>query len=499
MSFGCLFPVPQRFIHLIDFVDSQARNLALEVSELIHFEAMEVFGAVDAMANDITSLVRSTTDQWPNITIPDFEIYGDKYLQLSAALQFSFAPLVSNVSQWNAYAQSNTGWLNKSLAMQADLKAEDFMFTAYNRHLVEETTSNIPETMWRYWNGVNGTKVEQTGPGVTVGPAGFAPLWMQSPAPKDASIINLDLLSDPIFRSVYKGLLKTQTSVLSRVMDLEFLYGGAVHDDSVHPHSFLMNPIFDWFSDLSDEHDGHAEADGHQDLAGLLIAVISWDTYFTNLLVEGTNGVIVVLHSNCGDFYTYQLDGGTAVYLGPGDLHDPAYNGLEYDTPFYALKSTNDPHLDVGAVDGHEDDDESLNNCVYDMRIFPSATLEASYRTNKPVLFSVVVVIVFIFTMMVFIMYDCLVQYRQNKMMATAKRTNAIVSSLFPKNVRDRLMKEAEEQAKLELEEQKKGSMFKAGAKSKLKDFLDEDLGEAAKEGTLTDSKPIADLFPGAL
>jgi hypothetical protein len=41
--------------------------------------------------------------------------------------------------------------------------------------------------------------------------------------------------------------------------------------------------------------------------------------------------------------------------------------------------------------------------------------------------------------------------------MATAKRTNAIVSSLFPSNVRDRILKDAEEQAEQDMLNNKKG------------------------------------------
>jgi hypothetical protein len=65
-------------------------------------------------------------------------------------------------------------------------------------------------------------------------------------------------------------------------------------------------------------------------------------------------------------------------------------------------------------------------------------------------------------------------QRRQDKVMATAKRTNAIVSSLFPSNVRDRILKDAEEQAEQDMLNNKKG-FFGAAPKNRLKTFLDED------------------------
>jgi hypothetical protein len=117
--------------------------------------------------------------------------------------------------------------------------------------------------------------------------------------------------------------------------------------------------------------------------------------------------------------------------------------------------------------------------------------MEDSTSNKTTALYTTVVVLVFIFTAMVFVLYDCLVQRRQDKVMATAKRTNA-VSSLFPSNVRDRILKDAEEQAEQDMLNNKKG-FFGAAPKNRLKTFLDEDNVAGAQA---FDTKPIADLFP---
>jgi hypothetical protein len=67
---------------------------------------------------------------------------------------------------------------------------------------------------------------------------------------------------------------------------------------------------------------------------------------------------------------------------------------------------------------------------------------------------------------------------RHNKVMMTAKRTNAIAASLFPSNVRDRMLKDAEEQAGDILNKTKWERH--ASAKNRLKDYLD-DADEGAK------------------
>jgi class 3 adenylate cyclase len=74
--------------------------------------------------------------------------------------------------------------------------------------------------------------------------------------------------------------------------------------------------------------------------------------------------------------------------------------------------------------------------------------------------------------------------------MMTAKRTNAIAASLFPSNVRDRMFKDAEEQAERDVMNKTKMGAHASG-KNRLKDYLD----EADEGGQGLQTKPIADLF----
>jgi hypothetical protein len=67
--------------------------------------------------------------------------------------------------------------------------------------------------------------------------------------------------------------------------------------------------------------------------------------------------MVVVLHSTCGDHYTYQLDG-PDIFLGEGDLHDTSYDYMEVDTEFA-------PFMQHNFSDTRE-------HCEYDIRIYPS-------------------------------------------------------------------------------------------------------------------------------
>jgi len=453
----------------------QFTNHAVEIADLTHYEARNIINSIESLSTAITSLKLATdaAESWPNFTLPDFEIRGHMNNRLSKAIQVSFCPLVKKeeLEQWNQYSVLHQGWLTESLEVQEDL-ASVADSTEHRRDLAEGKSPVIPPQLWRYSEGDSGEMIPEDGPGVDFGPGSYAPVWQQSPAPSDPSIINFDLISHPVFKRVYHGMWETRMPVISEAFDLEFIYGGAVHDDSEHPHSALLSPVYPSFNTLG-LHD-------RDDLAGFILAILPWDTYFSNLLVEGVNGVIVVLHDTCGYTFTYQINGPEAVYLGEGDLHEHKYDHLEIDVEFA-------PFLKHNFSDVHE-------HCEYDLRIFPSSELEEKFRTIKPGLYAGVVVLVFLFTASVFVLYDFLVQKRQDKVMATAKRTNAVVSSLFPSQVRDRILQDAKEQAEQDMQMNKRGSVFNLGAKSQLKDFLDE--GAVTEKLQAYDSKPIADLFP---
>ena len=77
---------------------------------------------------------------------------------------------------------------------------------------------------------------------------------------------------------------------------------------------------------------------------------------------------------------------------------------------------------------------------------------------------------------LVFLVYDILVQNRNEKIVATAARSNAIVSSMFPDAIRDRLLQQNEATSK----------------RGHLKSYL---LDGGIEDASNLSSKPLADLF----
>jgi class 3 adenylate cyclase len=406
-------------------------------------------------------LAIETDAEWPLVDIPHFELRGRLNNELSKALMISYSPLVTseNRANWEDHAFAEQGWIQEGIALSPDLH-EGFISDDFK-------LANISKDIFRFSDGETGLPVLQDRQGTDFGPGHYAPVWEQAPAPHDPSIINFDLLSHPVFNRVYHGMWETKLPVMSEVTDLDFFYGGAIREAVDHPQSFLMYPVYPYFGE-------DVSAIAKDDLVGFLVVVLQWDRYFTNILREGVNGMVVVLHSTCGDHYTYRLDGPEVIFVGEGDHHDTSYDYMEVAAEFMQknLSDTND-------------------YCEYGIRIYPSKMMEASYTSNKPLIYTIVVVLVFIFAAVVFIFYDYLVQMRHNKVMMTAKRTNAIAASLFPSNVRDRMLKDAEEQAERGILNKTHMGVH-ASAKNRLKDYLDD-----ADDGMKTfESKPIADLFP---
>lgn len=165
-----------------------------------------------------------------------------------------------------------------------------------------------------------------------------------------------------------------------------------------------------------------------------------------------------------------------AAFLGVGDLHDPTYSDTEVVIPIatYAYNET------IGTP-GH---------CAYSFSLYFSNAFESEEGNNLETICAVAVALIFAILTGAFCMYDRFVHRRNEMVVGVAARSNEIISSLFPTQVRDRLFAEKDE--------------TKAGAapKSKLKSMLvSGNFSEVNADGGddadfMYKSKPIADLFP---
>ena len=82
----------------------------------------------------------------------------------------------------------------------------------------------------------------------------------------------------------------------------------------------------------------------------------------------------------------------------------------------------------------------SSSVCRYWVDLYPSSTFKNAYKTHLPIIAAATVAGTFLIVALIFWVYDLLVGKRYAKVAAAAKKSTAVVNSLFPAEVRDRIM-----------------------------------------------------------
>lgn len=217
--------------------------------------------------------------------------------------------------------------------------------------------------------------------------------------------------------------------------------------------------------------------DEDRETVAIILAVIKWGGYLENVLNPNTKPVRVVLANTCDGAHTYEIEGPNARYIGKGNLASKEYENMvqrvELDASDFIAEET------TIALTLNQD------LCQYSLAVYPTVEMEDYYNDIFPLAITCTVAAVFIFTAAVFILYDMMVEKRQRMVLDTAKRSTAIVSSIFPKKVRDQLMS-----APVQGNATKLRSMI-SGTKSLEESERSYQGGTAQHAGG-----PIADLFP---
>jgi hypothetical protein len=356
-----------------------------------------------------------------------------------------------------------------------------------------DTESGLPEAP------ANGVSVNETGllgaypilnlvgdgAGYTVdsGPGPYIPVWQTSPVLK-RNLVNVNLVRDLRLGPDAQRCLDTGEVVIggfdsapaggidsvdAKTAHYASLLSVAAEEDGTiyngDPMSDIFLPVFDSFN---------AE---HRKTVAVLTATVNWKGFFRDILPQTVNGLTFVLENTCDGFHTYKINGEDVTYIGPGDLHESKYSGSRQSANFDDEQKIADGTMTGLRLNQH--------GCMYSIHVYPSQEFSDDYNTSTPIIITCSVAIIFIFTVIIFIVYDRLVEKRQSLILRQATQTSAIVSSLFPENVRDRLMD---------------GNTDKAGnfmaPNYRLKSYLKG--GTDATGNNSLDMAPIADLVPHA-
>lgn len=397
------------------------------------------------------------------MTLPDFDIRTtDPFEKKATAELFLFAPIVQQDerSSFVKYAQDNQGWI------ESDLKL---------RGLGDVDPGTISDTIWSF-----------TGDEADILEGFSVPLWQMSPVPTDANLILMDMYTQASFSRMIDDAVLVEHVLLSEIVRSDFLTDSVNTIDrdparAVHPRSYAVEPVFDQFENSGLD----------RNLVGFIFTVVPWDAFFVDSL-RGTvlGGVVVNVITNCDEDFYYEVEGDRADYLGTDFSPDSRYADLMVESEFAEFARYND-----GQSDLEDAEDSPITHCEYKLRVYPTPEFESQYQTSRPAVFATVVVLVFVFTALVFGLYDFFVQRRQNVIMNSARRTAAVVSSLFPQNVQNRIL----QQDNAEDLKQMRRSTF--SAKHHLKTFLrggadePDPSGESGATYGVFKTKPIADLF----
>jgi Adenylate and Guanylate cyclase catalytic domain len=256
---------------------------------------------------------------------------------------------------------------------------------------------------------------------------------------------------------------------------------------SREPMSDVVYPILDKRSHATSIlSDTHKSSDVQ--LVALLGTAIYWRSMIQNILPKGSNGLLVVIENPCTDPFTYQINGPDVVYLGVGDKHDTKYNKVSQRKTLIELEGSSG----TKNQDAYDHSPLEDNYCVTVVSVYASDTVRATYVTHTSTIFTIAVAGVFVFTIIVFYIYNAMVEFRQRMVLATATRSSAIVSSLFPSAVRDRLYPTAQAEKP---KASKLDAFLPETAKGKLQSFL-RDGKASTHSGMDAASSPIAELYP---
>jgi Adenylate and Guanylate cyclase catalytic domain len=253
------------------------------------------------------------------------------------------------------------------------------------------------------------------------------------------------------------------------------------------PMSDFVYPIIDEVSRVWVAGDENYDVAQHN-ARGMISATVYWRALIRNILPDGDHGIVVVFENACTDPFSYEVKGVVAVYLGVGDKHNPKYNRHSISSKLSELRKF---AVRESAYTGAMLDEDS---CPFTIHAYPSDHMRAVLLTTNPVMYAAIVLLIFAFVSIVFYFYDMKVERRQSMVMNAAVRSSAIVSSLFPSEVRDRIYPESEG-AKLVESNKQNGKPF-AFAKGSANKFTKDIASTLTNSSEILTGRPIAELYP---
>lgn len=458
----------------VDAFESTFLGLSDKVVYALQYQMTMQVGALEALSLTLTSHVQSDSDTtntiWPFVTLPDWPIRAESFRRLGNLQTVSLHPVVTldDRAAWEAWAPENLDWLWHGLALERldDKSDSNRRMTIFATNRLDVASTKPFQSLKKDWLVENGKFVAPVIFGLNPdGPTGFGPesdadapflpTWMQMPAVP--TTINFDLLSSPLGGDAANATLSSGEATLSRFANLSMatqpaqdslveyltrvISNSIGNEDYVYqgdPVASLGVPVFNDFVDRQ-----------RHEAVAVLASLVHFQQLFADILPSNSGSIFAVLSNTCGDLASYEIHGEIATYLGPGDYHDESFDYIKQIYNFFDL-----------TTELHMNDDY----CVYSIEIYPSDDLHEQYISKAPIVYAIILASVIIFVSAVSLTYDFVLQRRLKRITKSAKNSRAIVTSLFPANVRERLLKEEDERKQRVGAQQRRTSLNSIGS-----------------------------------
>ncbi|CAB9503263.1 Receptor-type guanylate cyclase gcy [Seminavis robusta] len=448
-------------------------------------DIMHKMGSISTLGVAFTAYSVNFGDNWPFIALPNFQQRAGNARHMSGALFVGVAPVVTreNFDAWDEYVTSEDNrWIDEADVYQEQLGMNGFGSMA-NYHKTHLTDRKV-DLMHRFDATGKAFREETT-------ESPYFPLWQTSPFVNSSGLVNRNILCRKNVTQLIANVMTTESAYLGDILrappgnssdpnTMTALFATLMSMNEGHSVPYGGEPLVEMYLPIFD-----AFNESQRRVVGILKTIINWESYLRNILPSNVNGIEVVIDYECAGAeqnliadtdkngedagFTFLLNGPEVKFIAYGDQHE----GFDEWMRNGNLITDN---LDDGTVRGIEVDP----TCSYDIHVYPTQKFYDHHHTSMPMVITWSIVAVFLFTIGVFLFYDHLVEYRQSVVLKTATQTTAIVSSLFPRNVRKRLL-ETDNDGHLRL-----------STKSRLKSFVIN--GDAEEIGST--AAPIADLYP---
>lgn len=397
--------------------------------------------AARGLAHDISQLADILQQDFPTVTIPDFPSTSQTARELLGLSGVWWLPVVTNdtKAKWEEYAPNHADWIPSFDSKQVEMRLRSSRVAT-----ARKLASIRPEIF-----NADGSAAVGEGP--------FVPLWQMFPADDAEHLVNMNLLSVDEWQTPITQVLNSGIPTWGPILD--------ARESNRSPISAFLYPV--WSSRSGSE----------TKVEAIVVLLSPW----TSMLMEekvfpSGMDLMAVVSDSC------QRDVNVTF-----NLKTQEFQGWNRATP-----TRGD---DRSAL--HSELELSSASCNYTISFYPPVQPSSNHKAFWRALLTA-----FVFALVgtVFALYDVLVARRQKVVLEHAIQSRAIVSSLFPEQVHDRLFRreslgEAADLSNDEDNTQDDTSLvFFEPTKQRLRSFLDQngDLSEGAG-GNL---KPIADLFP---